>query len=296
MKQFKYKYKNTDDFIKESLKTHGNKYDYSLSVYINAKTKIKIICPEHGVFEQTPRYHINGYNCPKCSGKNKTNNDIIEQFRIKHNNKYCYSEVDYKNSLTPVKIICPTHGLFEQRPKDHLIGKECQKCSSTYMDTEYLIEKANKKHNFKYSYSKTVFNKSTEKVVITCEKHGDFYQTPNAHLNGSGCPICKESKGERELRKYLSFNNIKFKPQHKFPDCKNIKPLPFDFYLPEYNTCIEFQGEQHFKPFKYFGGLDKLIKTQENDRIKYEYCIKHNINLIILNDIKTINKILKCVQ
>ena len=77
-------------------------------------------------------------------------------------------------------------------------------------------------------------------------------------------------------------NNIKFIQQHKFDDCKNIKPLPFDFYLPDYNTCIEFNGKQHYEPIKYFGGrvvYDKLIKR---DKIKMEYCNKNNIPLLII--------------
>jgi hypothetical protein len=296
MKEYKYKYKTTEDFIKKSKETHGDKYNYSLSEYVNAKTNVKIICSIHGIFEQRPRYHISGYNCPKCSGKNKTNEDIISDFIKIHTNKYNYSLVNYKNSLTPVKIICPEHGEFEQRPKDHLVGKGCQKCSGTYMDTTYFIEKANKKHNFSYSYSKTIFKKATEKVVITCEKHGDFEQTPNAHLTGAGCSICNESKGEKEIRKYLIENSINFIPQHRFDDCRNINTLPFDFYLPEHNICIEFNGPQHYKPFNFFGGEEKLIKTQFNDLIKINYCNDNKINLLIINEINTIKSILNNIS
>lgn len=292
MKEYKYKYKTTDEFIKNSLETHGNKYDYSLSEYVNAKTNVKIICSIHGIFEQKPRYHISGYNCPKCSGKNKTNEDIISDFIKIHNNKYNYSLINYKNSLTPIKIICPIHGEFEQLPKHHIIGKGCSKCSGVFMDTEYFIEKANQKHGFIYNYNKTTFKKATKKVVITCITHGDFEQTPNSHLNGSGCPICKESKGEKEIRKYLVRLNVKFIPQHKFTECKNIKQLPFDFYLPNYNTCIEFNGEQHYKSINHFGGDEQFNKTQKNDLIKLQYCKDNNVNLIIINDVKTINKIL----
>lgn len=160
------------------------------------------------------------------------------------------------------------------------------------MDTEYFIEKANQKHGFIYNYNKTTFKKTTKKVVITCITHGDFEQTPNSHLNGSGCPICKESKGEKEIRKHLVMLNIKFIPQHKFTECKNIKQLPFDFYLPNYNTCIEFNGEQHYKSIKHFGGDEKFNRTQINDEIKMEYCKMNKINLIIINDIKNIKKLL----
>jgi hypothetical protein len=290
---YKYKYKTTEEFISNAKITHGNKYNYTLTKYINAKTPVKIICPIHGEFEQIPRNHVRGQHCQKCSGVFMNTEYFIEKTKNIHDIKYDYSLVEYKNSLTPVKIICPIHGLFEQRPKNHLIGKGCSKCSGVFMNTEYFIEKANHRHSFTYNYDKTLFKKATEKVAITCEKHGDFEQTPNAHLNGQGCPICKESKGEKEIRTQLVKLNLNFKPQHKFPDCKNIKPLPFDFYIPKYNTCVEYNGEQHYKAFKHFGGEDKLIKTQQNDLIKHNYCKENNINLIIINDVKMIKKLLK---
>ena len=288
----RYKYKTTEEFISKSKEKHGDRYDYSSTNYVNARTKVKIICKTHGCFEQIPRYHIKGYNCPKCHGKNKSNEDIIKQFENIHKNKYDYSMVQYKNNLTPIKIICPEHGIFEQRPKDHLLGKKCQKCSGVYMDTEYFKEKANKIHGFIYSYEKTIFKKASSKVIINCSKHGEFKQTPNSHLNGSGCPICKESKGEKNIRLFLTKNKINFIRQHKFIDCKNKKELPFDFYLPEHNTCIEYNGEQHYKAFSFFGGYDKLVKTKKNDSIKFNYCKDNNINLIIINDIKSVNLML----
>ena len=91
---------------------------------------------------------------------------------------------------------------------------------------------------------------------------------------------------------YLLNKNIKFICQHKFIDCKKIKPLPFDFYIPDINTCIEYNGEQHYKSFSFFGGIDKLNKTQENDIIKLNYCKTNNINLIIINNLKSINTML----
>lgn len=288
----KYKYKITEDFIKEATNTHGDKYDYSLVNYINAKSKVKIICQEHGVFEQIPRNHIRGQECQKCGGVFMDNDYFITKANVTHNNKYDYSLVNYINSLTCVEIICPIHGVFKQRPKNHLIGKECQKCSGTYMDTDYFIEKANKKHGFMYDYTKVCFKNATEKVIITCKTHGYFEQTPNSHLNGAGCPICKESKGEKNIRLFLKDQNINYIRQYKFKDCKNIKELPFDFYLPDYNICIEFNGEQHYKSFDFFGGNNKLIKTQKNDFIKFNYCKINEINLIIINDIKKIKSLL----
>jgi hypothetical protein len=288
----KYNYETTENFIKKSKITHGDKYDYSNSNYINAITTVKIICPIHGEFEQIPRNHIRGQNCQKCSGVYMDKNYFIEKSKSLHGDKYDYSLVNYRTQLTKIQIICPTHGIFEQRPKDHLSGKSCSKCSGKNKTTDDLIKEFNEINNHQYNYSKVIYKDAKTKVKIICDKHGEFEQTPNAHLRGHGCPICRESKGEKEIRNYLTNKKISFIPQHKFYDCKNLKELPFDFYLPDYNTCVEFNGEQHFKPIKYFGGVDKFKKLQINDLIKFNYCKTNKINLIIINEIKNIKSLL----
>lgn len=96
-----------------------------------------------------------------------------------------------------------------------------------------------------------------------------FEQSPNDHLGKkTGCPICKESNGENIVRKYLSDNHIKYIPQHRFKDCRDKNPLPFDFYLPKYNTCIEYDGEQHFKAIGHWGGEKGLLDRQKKIKLK----------------------------
>ena len=283
-----YKYKTTEEFTQKASENHNNKYDYSLTNYINAKTKVKIICPIHGEFEQIPRNHIRGQHCQKCSGVYMDNNYFIEKSKLFHGDKYNYSLVNYTTQLKKIQIICPVHGMFEQKPKDHLLGKGCSKCSGKNKTTDDLIKEFNEINNSKYDYSKVIYKDAKSKIKIICPNHGEFEQTPNAHLRGHGCPICRESKGEREIRNYLINNNLKFISQYKFLNCKNKKHLPFDFYLPDYNTCVEFNGEQHYKPVKYFGGINKFKEVQINDSIKLNYCKINNINLIIINDIENI--------
>lgn len=128
---------NNEEFIKRSVKKHGNKYDYSLVNYINSVTKVKIICPEHGEFEQAPASHIRGKNCKFCAIENArkklsfNSENFITKSNIIHNNKYDYSLVDYINSHSKVKIICPEHGEFEQLPYDHIKRHGCNKCTSS---------------------------------------------------------------------------------------------------------------------------------------------------------------------
>jgi hypothetical protein len=121
---------------------------------------------------------------------------FIEKSKSVHGDKYDYSLVDYKNSLTPVKIICPIHGEFEQIPKSHMKGMGCKQCGinklsqSQRMSTQDFIKAANQVHKNQYDYNKVDYKKSLQKVIITCPKHGDFLQTPNNHLRGVGCPKC----------------------------------------------------------------------------------------------------------
>jgi hypothetical protein len=144
-------------------------------------------------------------------------------------------------------------------------------------------------HENKYNYNSCNYINSKTKIIITCPKHGEFIQTPSSHLSGKGCPFCKESKGEKKIRLFLKKYKIKFTSQKTFKNCKNIRMLPFDFYIPQYNMCIEFNGEQHYRPVKYFGGEENYEKTKNNDKIKNKYCIDNNIILIIINNINEID-------
>lgn len=277
------------EFINKAKLIHGNLYDYTKTNYVGSKKNVEIICLLHGSFSQRATNHLQGKGCIKCShnkisiNKIKSNEIFINNAILSHGNKYDYSLVNYVDSKTKVKIICPIHGIFEQTPNGHLKGNNCDKCGgSCDLTIDEIIKKAKLIHGDKYDYSLTKCVKTNKKIKIICSKHGEFNQILNGHLQGQGCPICKESKGENKIRLYLEENNFKYIHQHKFIECKHKKVLPFDFYLPDYNICIEFNGTQHYKPVKWFGG-DKNFETQQlRDKIKMEYCRENNIPLIII--------------
>lgn len=131
--------------------------------------------------------------------KKLTKETFIEKARLVHGCKYDYSKVDYKNSATKVCIICPEHGEFRQTPNSHLMGSGCPKCGGNgRLGTDGFIEKARKIHGDKYDYSKVEYVSSHKKVCIICPKHGEFWQKPNGHLSGYGCPKCgNESCGKK---------------------------------------------------------------------------------------------------
>jgi very-short-patch-repair endonuclease len=132
-------------------------------------------------------------------------------------------------------------------------------------------------------------------MKIACKKHGEFEQRPDNHLRGDGCPSCNNSVGENLVENYLIRNNLSFKKEKTFKDCKNKEVLSFDFYLENLNTIIEFDGIQHYEPIEYFGGLENFTYRKLNDEIKNEYCKNNNIRLIRIPfyDINRIEEILK---
>jgi len=273
------------EFLKKSKLIHGDTYDYSLVDYKNKRTKVKIICNEHGIFEQLPQHHTIGNGCKPCSDDRKrlTIEKFIERANKVHNNKYDYSLVKYTGAHNKVKILCPIHGKFEQRSCDHINSykRGCPDCGGTQKSTtEEFILKSREIHGNKYDYSLVDYLTCTDKVNIVCTKHRIFKQSPTSHLNGNGCPKCRQSKGELKIFNFLEKNSINFEPQKRFGDCRDILPLPFDFYLSTYKTCIEFDGEQHFKIKENFGGKREYKKRKIHDNIKSKYCVDNNIKLI----------------
>lgn len=276
-------------FINKANIVHNNKYEYAIDEIINSKSKINITCKTHGVFKQRIDHHLNGSGCPKCVGWNKNNIDLVENYKKIHGDRYDYSLVDYKNAKTKIKIICPEHGIFEITSRQHLSGVNCGICertriaSSQRKTTDNFIQQSKLTHGDTYDYSLVDYVNANIPVTIICKNHGKFNQIPRTHIRGSGCPICKESKGERKIRSWLIKNNIEFISQHKFLNCRNIKPLPFDFYLPNHNICIEYQGEQHYTNKSFFGSENQLTYIKKNDEIKLIYCSTNNLKLFTIS-------------
>lgn len=287
------------DFIYKSLKIHGDKYNYSLVEYKNNLTKVNIICQEHGIFEQTPGNHYSGKGCSKCAGNVKLKNEeFVEKAKNIHGNKYDYSKVEYKSNRINVEIICLDHGSFLQLPTHHLKGVGCIVCATNKRSEDNskelvdFIKDAKNIHGDKYDYSKVVYKTNKFNVEILCSKHGIFHQRPDHHLSGSGCPICKESKGESEISKLLKENGIKFERQKKFSKCKNIMELKFDFYLPTFNLCIEYNGKQHYEPIDYFGGSKTFELQKIRDKKKNKFCKDNGIQLLVIKYDESIENII----
>lgn len=243
----------TESFIEKAKKVHGDKYDYSKVEYTNNSTKVCIICPQHGEFWQMPSGHLNKNRprgCPQCGIINTnikntyTTREFIEKARNVHGDKYDYSKVEYVKSNEKICIICPQHGEFLQTPASHLNGCGCPFCGGNIKDTtETFIEKAKNVHGDEYDYSKVEYVNSQTPIKIICQKHGEFWQSPNNHISKKyGCPKCHAitSKKEDELYEFVS---SLIGEDKVLRNCRNvIPPLELDIYIPSLSIAIEFDG------------------------------------------------------
>ena len=274
-----------------------------VGVYIDYKTPILHRCKIHNIeWYINPANALCGKSCKLCKGdkiKNKkrmSNDEYIKRLSITNPNVEIIGQ--YINANTPVLHKCKKHNIeWEIRPADALKGNGCKMCH-----LERFSESNSKTHE-EYVYELKLKNINVEvigayikaKIPITHKCKICGYQwdaTPDNILQGTGCPICNISHGEKEILTYLNKINVNFIPQHTFDDCKNKKLLPFDFYLPEYNLCIEYDGIQHYEPVEYFGGTDKLQKYQHNDSIKNNYCMLNKINLLRIKYDQDVNCVL----
>jgi|SaaInlStandDraft_1057018.scaffolds.fasta_scaffold42613_2 very-short-patch-repair endonuclease len=257
--------KNKEYFIKRSREVHGNRYEYSKSIYTSAKTKLEIICEDHGSFFIRPNDHYSGSGCPKCGvakrAKYRTNttSHFIKKAKEVHGNSYDYSITNYTSSRDSVNIRCVRHDLiFTQNANKHLTGSGCSICAvdkiknKQKMSLEEFISKANKIHMNKYDYSLVEFSNCQDRIKIICKKgHGVFEQRITTHIHGgrSGCPHCSEKyKGRNEkdyFIPYLEENiDIKFIPQYEVLTSNSRYVV--DVYFPTLNTVVEYDEYYHF--------------------------------------------------
>jgi len=232
---------------------YGNQYDFSESVYVLTRTKTKVICPVHGEFWATPNtlLHPQTKNaCPKCSreqsgeaisaSKTKTFEQFVSDAEEAHGDWYDYSEVEYQGSFVPVKIVCPVHGPFMQKPHSHLAGSGCKKCGarsaveSKRITKDEFVKRAKEIHGDKFDYSRVSFVNLTDKIEVLCIKHQELFTTTAAYhtkndkwqVSKGGCKKCSKEHGpqyeklseEEFLRRareahgnkyeYLNFNGL----------------------------------------------------------------------------------------
>lgn len=211
------KVRSTEQFIKEAIETYGNKYDYSLVKYVNARTKINIICKVHGKFQQVPHSHLSGMNCSLCvNNKRKTTKSFIKDAKKIHRNRYDYSLVDYKNIDTNVKLICKKHNSeFEQNPYTVLNSNfnGCPQCRVNSKG-EKLIQNYLNNSQIKYEFQKRfpdseipriVFDFYLPKLNLLIEYNGIQHYEPVRYFGGKDQFVKQKSTDNK--KKLFAFNN-----------------------------------------------------------------------------------------
>lgn len=285
--------------------------DFSQVNYINRDSLLKLKCNIHNhSFVQNGDSFIKGFTgCYECmingifSDNNRKekikNNNINKRVSLQdkfikranklHNFKYNYDKVVYVTAKTKVTITCPVHGDFEQIPDGHSQGFGCYKCVADTLKQLYVWDKQTFMNKFLESDSSKQFDiinfnyeNAHSKVKVKCKTCG-LISTTQFHLladNKKGCLKCNASSGEKNIQYFLDKLEINYIREYKVKI--NNKNMRFDFYLSEYNTCIEYDGEQHFRAVggTKFGGEKEFLNRQKNDKSKNDFCFINNIKLI----------------
>lgn len=264
--------------------------------YIDSQTNILHHCLIHDFYwKPKPNNVLNGYGCPLCGGSmKKTHEEYVRQMATINPDIEVIGE--YINSRTPILHKCLIHNVEWMASPTHMLqGSGCWDChtekikvSLTKSNAEYIAEVAI--INPYIEVVGTYVNAKTP-ILHKCLIDGnEWFAAPDSILAGTGCPKCKKSKGEKEISYWLENRNISYIFQKRFEDCIDKSFLPFDFYLPDYNICIEYDGKQHFEPIEYFGGEEYFEYIKKHDNIKTQYCIDNNIKLLRIPYFKNIEE------
>lgn len=253
-----------------------------LGEYKNNRTRVDVMCNICGnTFSPKASSLYMGHGCPYCSGRvGKTTEQFIDEMSVKNPKIKILGR--YKNNKTPIEVSCNVCGYeWSPTPNSLIEMKGCPKCSGLLRKTqdEFVREMA-EKHPTITVIGEYVNNRV--KVKCFCNKCKTyFYNSPHTMLsNGNGCSNCTTSRGENRIKAWLKDKGIDFKPQHTFDDCKDVRVLPFDFYIPSHNLAIEYDGIQHFEPKDFFGGIESFNALKKHDSIKDSYCKENNIRLL----------------
>lgn len=278
-----------DEFIRRSNIVHGNKYDYSKSIYQSLNKPVTVICPEHGEFYPTPWNHShNNTGCPKCAITERNNNlklsheQFIERATRIHGNKYDYIESEnYKNDRTSITVVCPKHGEFRQCRNSHMLGKGCQKCAvdlssiNLRIPFEEFVRRANETYDNKYSYVKESYTAIKEKVDVICPEHGMFTVNAESHVCGSKCKKCKLNGFEKSILDFVS--TITNKDISLFVD-DVIDGYELDIKIGD-NLAIECNGD-------YWHSYNRKESSKEKNKhyYKHDLCLEKNIKLVQISE------------
>ena len=252
--------KTKEQFIAEAKNVHGDKYDYSKVIYIDANTKVTIICPIHGMFFQRPSDHLRGIGCKKCACDNRGKesrmsfSEFLRSARMVHGNKYEYNEKSFIGSHFDIAITCPVHGTFPQKAEKHLSGQGCPKCA--------LVER----HKKVYGKGVNDLEINTKKDISYRIWHNMLSRTVN-ELNKSKMPAYKDATVCDEWLIYSNFKKWFDNPNNGYIEGyeldKDILSKGNKVYSPD--TCCFIPHE-----------INSLIRRWERRKGEYPQGVSKN--------------------
>ena len=303
--EIKWNYKHWKWYVEKGYEftNWGNSFKVmAKDLYPNSGVRIEYICDICGEKQKTPLYCYDkikrdeyGDTCKKCSTKKTISAlkecrvqkmfDKIESCAKSKGYTLISTKEEYKNQQSKIRFICPKHGKQNCTASHFVTGSGCMQCghekvgNANKLPVEEVIKRVESVNNNKLLNPEEYCGNSNRNLIIQCGCGNVFRGCVNEISKRYRCPKCSkaESLGELYIEQYLKNKNVQYIRQYKFNDCRDIRPLPFDFYLPNLNKCIEFDGIQHYKNIY---GDDRLFKTQIHDKIKTEYCDNNNVDLI----------------
>lgn len=295
--------KTHDQFIKELCSINSN--IKIIGKYHTNSEKIKCKCLiDDFEWESTPHSLLDGHGCPECKRTSqnwRTPEQFISEMEERHPTITPLTKFTRVNDT--MKFKCKICGYEWQTAPNILLNKDnygCPKCSNHgFVSEEDVIERLNK-------YNPTIkyvsgYKGTQRHANFECLRCGNKWHTiVNSVLRGRGCPNCNLSHGALKIKEFLKTSMIDYETEYRFDDCRDIRPLPFDFYIKSKNTCIEYDGKQHFVPSRFSKSMtyedmkDNLRAVKRRDKIKNDYCKNHGIKLIRIpyTDFDNIEKIL----
>lgn len=268
----------------ENVKGYIESFNYVLvsDSYTSVHKKLTIKCPQNHTFNMTYANFQQGQRCPTCGVKVRSEKAKYDYDEVKSclgSEGYELLSDEYINVKEKLKLKCPQGHIWEVTLDSFNSGSRCKHCyGNIKFDFEYVKEYI---ESFGYKLLSSTYLNCDSKLDLECPNGHKFRMSfYNFKNKNNRCSICSCSKGEDRICSILNRVKIRYKSQYKFKNCKFKNVLPFDFYLPNYNACIEYDGEQHFRPVERFGGLEGFIDTKIRDTIKNVYCKNNDITLI----------------
>ncbi|QDV86909.1 hypothetical protein [Planctomycetes bacterium TBK1r] len=276
------------DFFRKARAKYGDDYDYPVQEFFGAKTPVKVVCKKHGEFTATAGEHVSWRGCPECLRiKRVVLSDHVAVARE------CKTPVLGLSAAPHVKdLLFLCKSCFSRIDPRYRSGL-CGQCRAGWNITPFsqVVAQARRIHGDTFTYDEETYVSTVKPMAIKCSAHGTFRQTPQDHLKGQGCPVCKSPKGERRIANWLAKHGVAFKHQHRIR--ADGRTVVVDFFVPEENAFIEFDGQQHRKPVKRFGGKEAFFRQVERDQWLDRYAEIQGIYLVRLQSLGEIEPTLE---